>query len=165
MYRRGADWLFRTVLTHDHVRGSGSLMPPGFAHVLELVEGEATGLPSPVGEQSFYWTGMQPSIGSVKSLVEFRELAEGDEVFFVLTASGSFDLEACRKSDGGPRDRILAAIGTGEGVEIDDLLAHVGAAVGSPGEATAEAVRRWLLSRGERDLALWVEPALAPSGD
>jgi len=160
MYRRGTDWLVRTVVTHDHVRGSGSLMPPGFANVLELVEGETIALPTPAGTQSFYWTGMQPSFGSVKAAVDHRGLVEGDEVFFVLTGTGHFAVEKCRVHDGSPRDLLLAAIGTGPDIEVDDLLAHVAAAIGAPGEVSAEATRAWLIKRGETDLALALDPAL-----
>ena len=76
VYRRAGDWLFRTTLSHDHVRGSGSLLcRPHSLRSWKLVEGGAMELPGPAGPQAFYWTGMQPTFGSVRSVIELRRFS------------------------------------------------------------------------------------------
>lgn len=161
VYRRGEDWLYRLMITHEHVRGSGSLMPPGLCQVLELVAGGSLELDGPAGPQAFYWTGMQPTFGSVKGALEALGVREGEEVFFVITGKGKFQIERRRPDDGSDRDALLASLGQGPALENADLLSVVAASIGAPGQPTRMGLASWLGKRGEADLLLLLDAALA----
>lgn len=77
----------------DHVRGSGSVLSSVLAGLLGLKEGESRKLPSGASEQSIYWTGMQPSLGSIRRFIQEGICSEGDEVFAIFHDDGSFSVE------------------------------------------------------------------------
>lgn len=160
VYRRGDDWAYRVSLSFDHLRGSGSLMPPGFARVLGLATGDTVKRPTVVGQQSMYWTGMQPSFGSVRDLVMHHDFALGDAVFFVLKGDGSFALESLRGSDGSEWDAMLASFGLDSMPPGETSLQAIGHAIGLPIEPSPIAVQTWLAERGELDAAEVIEASV-----
>lgn len=159
VYHRDGGWLYRTTLTHDHVRGSGALMPQGFAYELALVEGASVERPGPVGLQTFYWTGLQPTFGSVKAIVDAHGFLEGDEVLFVLTGDGRFDIELVTSAGSAP-EAAMAAIGREWG-RTDDLITEFSDALQLEEGASHPEIRSRLLKRGEADLAMLFDEAIS----
>jgi hypothetical protein len=77
----------------DHARGSGSVLSSVLAGLLGLQEGDSRKLPSGTTVQSINWTGMQPSLGSIRRFIQEGICSEGDDVFAVFHDDGSFSIE------------------------------------------------------------------------
>lgn len=92
LYRLSDGWALRLQVTADHARGSGSVLPTTLAVLLGLSQGDSLTIPSPDGAQSMYWTGLQPSLGSVRRLLELNGLTDGDWACAVFDDAGSFSL-------------------------------------------------------------------------
>lgn len=157
---------FRFQVTPDHWRGSGSVMPSDLARSIGLSEGESLTLASPLGDQTVYWTGLQPSIGSVKRLVERLQAEPGAWVMAEFGADGEFSL---RKLDLARRSGVaLAQVMTGtEGERTRDARAAIATALSLPEESDWASVIAAAKNRGEDELvtALMSDPAVETAGD
>lgn len=65
----------------DHLRGSGSAIPPQVAVSLGVLPGQSATPQN--GMPNVSWRGAQPTIGSIRQLVERQGLHEGDQVLLV----------------------------------------------------------------------------------
>lgn len=151
-YARGTDLLYRFQITEDHWRGSGSVMPADLARLLGLREGDTRHLASVDGQQSMYWTGLQPSLGSVKRLVESLNVQPGQWVMAAFESEGNFDLRPLVVS--GKEGLALAQALTGtQGVPPGEARSAIAEALGLPRESPWASIIAAAQSRGEDDLA------------
>ena len=93
LFRADCAWKFRMTINADHARGSGSVLSSILAGVLGLQEGESRTLSSGSTEQSIYWTGMQPILGSIRRFIQDGTCSEGDDVFAIFHDDSSFSIE------------------------------------------------------------------------
>ncbi|MFI6827892.1 sigma factor-like helix-turn-helix DNA-binding protein [Kribbella sp. NPDC050241] len=125
-YRRGDDWLHRTTLTRDHLRGSGWGASTAIATVVGLSQGENAELPTRFGPQKFSWKNHQPAYGSIKRFLVADDLGIGDEVFLIFRWDGTFDVERLPDVPDKPLAQALRLVGADmslEGQEATDALA------------------------------------------
>ena len=143
---------FRFQVTPDHWRGSGSVMPSDLARCIGLSEGQSLTLASPLGGQTVYWTGLQPSMGSVKRLVEHLQAVPGEWVMAEFGTDGSFSL---RKLDLADKLGVaLAQMMTGTEGELPvDARVAIAAALSLPEESDWASIISAARDRGEDDLA------------
>ncbi len=107
-YRRGDDWLYRTTVTKDHLRGSGWAASSALATIVGMSQGETAELPTRLGSsQKFSWKGPQAAYGSIRRFLETDDLGVGDEIFLVFCVDGTFDVE---KLPDVPRERLAQAL-------------------------------------------------------
>lgn len=106
-------WKYRFRLTADHLRGSGSTLPMGAAQAIGLNMGESRTVPCKAGPQTLYWTGMQPSLGSIKRILDNEGWQPGMELFAVFADSGDFELLAFDPAGLTGTDLALALAGCG----------------------------------------------------
>jgi len=127
LFRAGSSWKFRMTINADHARGSGSVLSSILAGVLGLQEGESRKLTSGSSEQAIYWTGMQPSLGSIRRFMQDGTCSEGDEAFAIFHDDGSFSMERIVIPDsakGIERSLYLAGLNGGSSENPRELLAN-----------------------------------------
>lgn len=112
LYRVEDGWALRIKITRDHARGSGSVLPNALAVLIGLSPGDTLGILSIDGTQSVYWTGIQPSLGSIRRLLEPSRLSEGEWAFAIFADKGWFSLIPLRTADQGGIDQALALAGS-----------------------------------------------------
>lgn len=81
LYRHGQRWVYRIVVTSEHLRGSGFTAPVGLATAIGLVPGDAVEFHSERALQSVRWSSQQPQVSSIKRFLEPAEVPVGATVF------------------------------------------------------------------------------------
>ncbi|MFF8262080.1 sigma factor-like helix-turn-helix DNA-binding protein [Streptomyces virginiae] len=160
----GADgrWWYRVEVTADHLRGSGFPVPAGWAvHIGGAPQREPVQLRHETGETSLTWRA-QPTVGSVKPLLEHIGGTVGDQVFFNVTDGHLNALRLPAPADGlspeGGAARLTgwtAAVTPAEAVEV--IARRIGMEPGQEGAALLER----LAERGDKDIAELLERALS----
>ncbi len=170
LYRIDESWALRLQITSDHARGSGSVMPIALAAILGLSPGDSVAIPSLDGTQSVYWTGLQPSLGSIRRLVEARGLQDGDWACAVFEDCGGFSLVPVDSDGRFGVALALALAGTPE-VDFEDARVVLARALSLPSTSSWSSIIAAARNRGEDDLAeaLLADPAVSvaatePSG-
>ena len=152
---------FRFQVTAEHWRGSGSVIPTDLARCIGLKEGDSITLPCSDGDQAVYWTGLQPSIGSVKRLVEHLGIKPGEWATAVFGLNGDFSLRGMDLA--GLSGLSLAQTMTGTGhVPQGDERGAIAVALSLPAQSDWSAIIAAARDRGEDDLvaALMSDPAV-----
>lgn len=160
-YRRGDDWLYRTTVSFDHLRGSGWPASTALATILRMVPGEYAELPSRLGTQKFSYKNHQPSFGSIKRFLEDMDLGISDEIFLVFKADGSFDVE---KLPDAPTDKMAQAlrlVGADMSLDVAAAIAALGSAIKFAADADIVSIAQGYKARREQqihDLILGIDP-------
>lgn len=149
LYRRQRDWVFRVRITFDHKRGSGSPIPPALARIIGLAPGGSVALDSEVGEQILSWSGLAPTIGSVRRLL--GNISEDDEVAFVFDDAGRFAIELLPKPSN-PFEVVLSAAALSPKPSTPPLSV-LATSIGQPPNARLTDIVFGLRARGDWELA------------
>lgn len=160
-YRRGDDWLYRTTVTHDHLRGSGWPASTALATILGFGPGEYADLPSRLGAQRFSYMGHQPLYGSIKRFVEDMDLGIGDEIFLVFGADGHFDVEQLPEVPDGKLPQALRLVGAEMSLDVAGAIDALGSAIKFAAGADIASIAEGYKARREQqihDLILGVDP-------
>lgn len=128
-YRRGDDWLYRTAVTFDHLRGSGWPTSTALSTILRMAPGEHAELPSRLGNQKFTYKDHQPSFGSIKRFLEDMDLGVGDEIFLVFKADGIFDVELLPDVPTSKMAQALRLVGADISLDAAEAIAALGSAI------------------------------------
>ncbi|QDY79484.1 sigma factor-like helix-turn-helix DNA-binding protein [Streptomyces qinzhouensis] len=155
-------WWYRVEVTADHLRGSGSPVPAGWAaHLGSAPQREPVQLRHEAGETSLTWRA-QPTLGSVKPLLEHIGATIGDQVFFNVTDGKLNALRLPAPTAGpGPETEAVrltgwtAAVTPAEAVEV--IARRIGMEPGQDGAALLER----LAERGDKDIGELLEQALS----
>lgn len=151
LFRFQDGWQLRVEVTQDHLRGSGFVAPSSLAGLLQLRVGDTLELDSRLGPQKVYWTGTQPSIGSVRRfLLEFNADV-GDHIFLQFTDSGSFDVVGCTALSGDPLDDALHLAGLD--TALPDAKARLASAIGIDVYISTPSLVEEFRARGDSDIA------------
>nr|WP_323374284.1 sigma factor-like helix-turn-helix DNA-binding protein [Corynebacterium marambiense] len=93
LYHRGTDRELLVTLTADHVRGSGSGVPRGVAAMKEVPFLGKVAMPTRLGRnQIIAWNRTGATITSIRDFLLDLNLAEGQRVWLVFAADGSFNI-------------------------------------------------------------------------
>lgn len=128
-YRRGSDWLYRTTVTHDHLRGSGWGASTAVATIVGMSPGEYAELPTRLGSQKFSWKNHQPAYGSIKRFLEADDLGVGDDVFLIFRGDGTFDVEKLPDAPEASLPQALRLVGADVSLEGQEAIDALGAAI------------------------------------
>lgn len=160
-YRRGDDWLYRTTVTFDHLRGSGWPASTALSTILRMAPGEYAELPSRLGNQKFSYKNHQPSYGSIKRFLEDMDLGIGDEIFLVFKADRTFDVEQLPDPPTDKMAQALRLVGADMSLDAVGAIAALGYAIKFAPGADIVSVAEGYKSRREQeihDLILGIEP-------
>lgn len=128
-YRRGDQWLMRDSVNSDYLRGSGRLCSTALASIVGLDYGERAIWDSPYGEQAFYYSSSQPSLGSIRLTLQALGLQEGDEFFLVFGPGETCTIEPLPPLPDTALARALRAVGADASLQGWDAFAALAAAV------------------------------------
>lgn len=161
MFRGQDGWPLLITINHDHVRGSGFPVPSGVVPLLGLAWDEERLLPSAVGLQAVRWRAQQPTLGTIRRLVEHHGSAEGDRVLLVFTDDGRFDYRPVPPVDtaAGPLHTALSLTGADPVATEAEALAGLAAAVDMAGETRPRRVLSAYRRKHDADIVEALEKA------
>ncbi|MER5647915.1 sigma factor-like helix-turn-helix DNA-binding protein [Streptosporangium sp. NPDC002524] len=156
---RDGRWWHRVDVNAEHLRGSGSPLPTGFAAHLGMAPGGQLTASTPSGDVVISWHN-QPTMGSIRPVLIAANASEGDHVF--LTVSDGGELLTRYLPAASPSlpalNRALHLIGytapvasEAEGVRL------IGARIGLSEGCTREEVIARLRDRGDREILAFLE--------
>ncbi|MGJ6961207.1 sigma factor-like helix-turn-helix DNA-binding protein [Streptosporangium sp. G11] len=156
---RDGRWWHRVDVNAEHLRGSGSPLPTGFAAHLGMAPGGQLTASTPSGDVVISWHN-QPTMGSIRPVLIAANASEGDHVF--LTVSDGGELLTRYLPAASPTlpalNRALHLIGytapvasEAEGVRL------IGARIGLSEGCTREEVIARLRDRGDREILAFLE--------
>ena len=153
LFRQKEEWRLRFRVVPEHMRGSGYAIGTGVAGALALEPGESRSLPCPSGAQSIYWTGIQPSLGSIRRFLDAAAIPPGAEVFARFGDDGTFDLEVLPDTSGLIGiDLALALIGATP-TDHSDARRQLAVALCLDSEAPWSSIVGAARDRGDNDIA------------
>ncbi|MFI7421964.1 sigma factor-like helix-turn-helix DNA-binding protein [Nonomuraea sp. NPDC049684] len=151
---RDGRWWHRVDVNAEHLRGSGSPLPTGFAAYLGMAPGGSLTASTPSGDVVISWHN-QPTMGSIRNVLADFKASEGDHVFLTVSDGGELltrYLPAAAVAMP-PLNRALYLIGYTAPVHSEmEGLRLIGARIGLPDTATREEVLARLRERGDRDI-------------
>lgn len=153
VFRWHSAWVRRVTITTDHLRGSGSVAPIAFARIWNIVPGQTKSLHTRLGDQSVYWTGLQPSFGTIRKFLEDDKTPLGTDVFLVCNDDDTFDVKRATTPNGDPFHDALALIGADQQTPSDQVLSELAAAVCLPKTADSDEIWFAYRDRGDDDIA------------
>ncbi|WP_433219285.1 sigma factor-like helix-turn-helix DNA-binding protein [Microtetraspora malaysiensis] len=151
---RDGRWWHRVDINPEHLRGSGSPLPTGFAAHLGMAPGGQLTASTPSGDVVISWHN-QPTMGSIRPVLAGYNASEGDHVFMTVSDGGELLTRFLPTAAPGlaPLNRALHLIGYTAPVASEaEGLRLIGARIGlAEGAARDEIVAR-LRERGDRDI-------------
>ncbi|MER7501926.1 sigma factor-like helix-turn-helix DNA-binding protein [Nonomuraea pusilla] len=151
---RDGRWWHRVDVNPEHLRGSGSPLPTGFAAYLGMAPGGQLTASTPSGDVVISWHN-QPTMGSIRNVLADFKAAEGDHVFLTVSDGGELLTRYLPAAPVAmpPLNRALYLIGYTAPVASEvEGLRLIGARIGLPETATREEVLARLRERGDRDI-------------
>jgi len=151
---RDGRWWHRVDVNAEHLRGSGSPLPTGFAAHLGMAPGGSLTASTPTGDVVISWHN-QPTMGSIRNVLADYKAGEGDHIFLTVSDGGELLTRHLPGAPPGmpPLNRALYLIGYTAPVASEmEGLRLIGARVGLPETATREEILARLRERGDRDI-------------
>jgi hypothetical protein len=151
---RDGRWWHRVDVNAEHLRGSGSPLPTGFAAYLGMAPGGQLTAATPSGDVVISWHN-QPTMGSIRNVLADFKAGEGDHVFLTVSDGGELLTRFLPGAPAGmpPLNRALYLIGYTAPVTSEaEGLRLIGARIGLPETAVREEVFARLRERGDRDI-------------
>ncbi|MET9068473.1 sigma factor-like helix-turn-helix DNA-binding protein [Streptosporangium sandarakinum] len=160
---RDGRWWHRVDINAEHLRGSGSPLPTGFAAHLGMAPGGQLTAATPSGDVVISWHN-QPTMGSIRPILVAANASEGDHVF--LTVSDGGELLTRFLPAAQPNlpslNRALHLIGYTAPVASEaEGIRLIGARIGLPEGAGREEVLARLRERGDREILALLEGTAA----
>ncbi|MEU8524549.1 sigma factor-like helix-turn-helix DNA-binding protein [Streptomyces sp. NPDC048629] len=160
----GADrrWWYRLEVTAEHLRGSGTPVPNGWAaHIGGAPACEPIPLRHDAGESVLQWSA-QPVLGSIRPLLEHIGAGLGDQVFLNVTDGRLSALRLPEPPPGaGPATRAARLTGWTADVTAEDAVEAIARRIGADfGPGAADLLER-LEDRRDKDIAELLREALA----
>lgn len=151
---RDGRWWHRVDVNAEHLRGSGSPLPTGFAAYLGMAPGGQLTASSPSGDVVISWHN-QPTMGSIRNTLADFNAKDGDHVFLTVSDGGELLTRYLPAAAPGlpPLSRALHLIGYTAPVGSEaEGLRLIGARIGLPDTVTPDEVVTRLRERGDRDI-------------
>ncbi|GII29715.1 sigma factor-like helix-turn-helix DNA-binding protein [Planotetraspora mira] len=151
---RDGRWWHRVDINAEHLRGSGSPLPTGFAAHLGMAPGGQLTTSTPAGDVVISWHN-QPTMGSIRPVLVDYNASDGDHVFLTVSDGGELLTRFLPASAAGlpPLNRALHLIGYTAPVASDaEGIRLIGSRIGLPEGAAREEVLERLRERGDRDI-------------
>jgi hypothetical protein len=151
---RDGRWWHRVDVNPEHLRGSGSPLPTGFAAYLGMAPGGQLTASAPSGDVVISWHN-QPTMGSIRNVLAEYKAGEGDHVFLTVSDGGELLTRYLPAAPVGmpPVNRALYLLGYTAPVSSEmEGLRLIGARIGLPDTATREEILARLRERGDRDI-------------
>ncbi|MFI7617971.1 sigma factor-like helix-turn-helix DNA-binding protein [Nonomuraea terrae] len=155
---RDGRWWHRVDINAEHLRGSGSPLPTGFAAYLGMAPGGQLTASAPSGDVVISWHN-QPTMGSIRNVLAEYNAREGDHVFLTVSDGGELLTRYLPAAPVAmpPINRALYLLGYTAPVGSEsEGLRLIGARIGLPDTAAREEVLARLRERGDRDILAYL---------
>ncbi|WP_285775314.1 sigma factor-like helix-turn-helix DNA-binding protein [Microtetraspora sp. NBRC 13810] len=156
---RDGRWWHRVDVNAEHLRGSGSPLPTGFAAHLGMAPGGQLTASAPSGDVVISWHN-QPTMGSIRPVLLEYGAQEGDHIFLTVSDGGELltrFLQAALPSLP-PLNRALHLIGYTAPVASEaEGIRLIGARIGLPDGSARDDVLGRLRDRGDREILAFLE--------
>ncbi len=153
LYRRAKSWIYRIRVTHDHLRGSGSMAPMAVAGILNMEVGDKVQLASTLGSQSISWSGPQPSFGTIRRYLIDYDVPADTEIFLIMGDDGSFEVEVIDLLSGNALKDALLLVGACGDLDSDSARTALSSAIRLPLDSPVVSVIGAYRDRGDGDIA------------
>lgn len=90
------EWTYRIPVDHDVLRGSGRTIPEAFAVHLGIKPNTSTSRRCKGHDIALSWTGMAPTIGSLRWFAQQEQLTDGDYILIRANGIDALDLRYVR---------------------------------------------------------------------
>ncbi|WP_405141640.1 hypothetical protein OG589_31480 [Sphaerisporangium sp. NBC_01403] len=157
---RDGRWWHRVDVNAEHLRGSGSPLPTGFAAHLGMAPGGQLTTSTPSGDVVISWHN-QPTMGSIRPVLADYNASEGDSIFMTVSDGGELLTRYLPQAAQGipPVNMALHLIGYTAPVASEaEALRLIGARIGLADGASREEVLTRLRERGDRDILAFLDP-------
>ncbi|GGK68062.1 hypothetical protein Sme01_13260 [Sphaerisporangium melleum] len=157
---RDGRWWHRVDVNAEHLRGSGSPLPTGFAAHLGMAPGGQLTTSTPSGDVMISWHN-QPTMGSIRAVLADYNAGEGDSIFLTVSDGGELLTRYLPQAATGlpPINMALHLIGYTAPVASEaEALRLIGARIGLPEGASREEILTRLRERGDRDILAFLDP-------
>ncbi|MEU8196961.1 sigma factor-like helix-turn-helix DNA-binding protein [Microbispora amethystogenes] len=151
---RDGRWWHRVDVNAEHLRGSGSPLPTGFAAHLGMAPGGQLTVSTSSGEVVISWHN-QPTIGSIRNVLADYNASDGDHVFLTVSDGGELLTRFLPAAAAGlpAINQALHLIGYTAPVASEaEGLRLIGARIGLAEGTGREEVLDRLRDRGDRDI-------------
>ncbi|KAA9374999.1 hypothetical protein F5972_28970 [Microbispora cellulosiformans] len=151
---RDGRWWHRVDVNAEHLRGSGSPLPTGFAAHLGMAPGGQLTVSTSSGEVVISWHN-QPTIGSIRNVLADYNASDGDHVFLTVSDGGELLTRFLPAAAAGlpAINQALHLIGYTAPVASEaEGLRLIGARIGLTEGTGREEVLDRLRDRGDRDI-------------
>ncbi|WP_405086980.1 sigma factor-like helix-turn-helix DNA-binding protein [Microbispora sp. NBC_01389] len=151
---RDGRWWHRVDVNAEHLRGSGSPLPTGFAAHLGMAPGGQLTVSTSSGEVVISWHN-QPTIGSIRNVLADYNASDGDHVFLTVSDGGELLTRFLPAAAAGlpAINRALHLIGYTAPVASEaEGLRLIGARIGLAEGTGREEVLDRLRDRGDREI-------------
>lgn len=161
-------WALAMPVTHDVLRGSGTVIPEVFAVHLGLQPGDKGSMAAGDREILVAWGKQNPYIGSLRRVVEVLGGIDGDMLFVRRATPTALDFRLSQAEEL-TSESAPVALGAHLGIApgaADDLVTAVGAALGLGGAVRPQvpALRGRFVERRESALAELLDAAVGADG-
>lgn len=153
LYRRNGSWIYRIRVTHDHLRGSGSVAPVAITAILGMQYGDKVQLASDLGDQSISWVGTQPQFGTIRRYLLEYDIASDAEVFLVVGDDKTFDVEVIDDLTGDALPDALARVGASHDLDGVGARRALATAICLPDSSPVVSIIGAYRNRGDGDIA------------
>jgi len=160
---RDGRWWHRIDVNAEHLRGSTSPLPTGFAAHLGMAPGGQLTTSTPSGDVVISWHN-QPTMGSIRNILQEYNAMEGDHVFLTVSDGGELLTRFLPSASPQipPLNRALHLIGYTAPVASEaEGLRLIGARIGLPEGTSKEEILAALRERGDRDILGFLDPSSA----
>jgi hypothetical protein len=162
VFKVGNIWKIAYKVNSEHLRGSGFQAPVALATALGVGPSGKCALSSELGEHGFYWTGLQPTFGSIRLLLEQAGFIEGDLIFLcVEEQTMRLWVEMRERTEKAGASAISSLAGLGSSSSDVEILRELAAALLLGRDAPASDVEAILRKRGDVELADLVVKVIA----
>lgn len=162
VFKVGNIWKIAYKVNSEHLRGSGFQAPVALATALGVGPGRKCALSSELGEHGFYWTGLQPTFGSIRLLLDQAGFIEGDLIFLSVdeqTRRLYVEMRECTEKAGASAISSLAGLGSPSSEA--ETMRQLAEALLLGRDAPASDVEAILRKRGDVELADLVVKVIA----
>lgn len=153
LFRRADAWVYRVRISHDHLRGSGSVAPVAIASILGLQYGDRTQLESDLGPQSINWIGTQPAFGTIRRFLLEHDVPADTDVFLVIGDDKTFAVDVADDLCGDPLTDALCLVGAPRDLDIESARQAFAAAIRIPADSPVVSIIGGYRERGDSDIA------------
>ena len=148
VYKTSDGYMWRTTITGEHLRGSGSSFPSGLAFAMGIKQGAKEVFESEFGSIPVSSVGLMTTIGSLRNICQDLAVGKGDQLSLHFSKGRVTARKVNLALTGDPLVRELAGL-----PETGDIRGCLAFALDANGDASVDDLKEVLAKRRDTNLA------------